>query len=228
MAYELYNENTPRIRGVLFDMDGLVMDTEKLFCRFWVEAAQAHGFPMTHEQALGMRALSSAAGEAKIQSYFGPTASYRAIRQTRIELMDAHIAQYGVETKPGIYELLDYLHANDIRAAITSSSPPERIREYLSQHGLDTRFDKLCSGHSVPNGKPAPDIYLYGAASLELDPGECLALEDAPAGIESAFRANCHPVVIPDLDTPSEETISKCFAKADSLMDIIDILEFLR
>lgn len=228
MAYERYNENTPRIRGVLFDMDGLVMDTEKLFCRFWAEAAQAHGFPMTFEQALGMRALSSAAGEAKIQSYFGPTASYRAIRQTRIQLMDAHIAKYGVETKPGIRQLLDYLQANGIRTAITSSSPLSRIQQYLSQHGLDTRFDKLCSGHNVPNGKPAPDIYLYGAASLGLGPAACLALEDAPAGIESAYRAGCHPVLIPDLDTPGEETLTKCFAKADSLRDIMDLLNDLQ
>lgn len=227
MAYVLYNKNTPRIRGVLFDMDGLVMDTEKLFCLFWAEAAQFHGFPMTFQQALGMRALSSAAGEAKLQSYFGPTANYRTIRQTRIELMNAHIAQYGVEAKPGIHALMDYLQANGIRSAITSSSPPERIREFLSRHHLDTRFDRLCSGHNVPNGKPAPDIYLYGAASLELDPSECLALEDAPAGIEAAFRANCHPVLIPDLDCPGEETLNKCFAKADSLTDIINLLKYL-
>ena len=63
---------------------------------------------------------------------------------------------------------------------------------------------------------------------LELEPSECLVLEDSPAGIESAFRAGCHPVIIPDLDEPSRETTEKCFAKADSLADIIDILEYLR
>lgn len=228
MAYKIFNENTPRIRGVLFDMDGLVLDTEKLFVRFWAEAAQSFGFPMTREQALGMRALSGPAGEAKIHSYFGPTASYMQIRAKRIELMESCIAEHGVDIKPGIHELLDYLHANGITAAITSSSPIERIRRYLSRHGLDTRFDALCSGHDVPHGKPAPDIYLHGAASLGLKPQECLALEDAPAGIESAFRANCHPVLIPDLDTPGEEILTKCFAKADSLTDVIDILEYLR
>ena len=227
MAFEIFNQNTPRIRGVLFDMDGLVLDSEKLYCRFWMEAAQALGFPMTMEQALGMRSLSGALGQEKLTAYFGPAAVYGQIRDKRVELMDAYVAQNGVELKPGIRELLDYLEEKGIARAITSSSPLDRIQEHLSFHGLDTRFNALCSGHDVPNGKPAPDIYLHGAASLGLKPEECLALEDSPAGIESAFRAGCFPVIIPDLDQPSEETLSRCFAKANSLADIIDLLEEL-
>ena len=227
MAFEILNQNTPRIRGVLFDMDGLVLDTEKLFCRFWVEAGQFYGFPMTFEHSMGMRALGRAQAEAKLKSFLGPEVDYTAIRSKRIELMDAYIAEHGVDLKPSIRELLDYLHANGIRCAVTSSSPIQRIRRYLSFHGLDTRFNALCSGHNVPNGKPAPDIYLHGAASLGLKPEECLALEDAPSGIASACRAGCHAVIIPDLDHPSEETLSRCFAKADSLADIIDLLEKL-
>ena len=227
MAYKRLTENTPRIRGVLFDMDGLVLDSEKLYCRFWMEAAHSLGFPMTLEQALGMRSLGGALGQAKLTSYFGPTAVYREIRNKRVELMDAYIARHGVELKPGIRQLLAYLEEKGIARAITSSSPLERIREHLSYHGLDTRFDALCSGHDVPKGKPAPDIYLHGAASLGLRPEECLALEDSPAGIESAYRALCHPVIIPDLDRPTEETLSRCYATADSLGDIIDLLEDL-
>ena len=227
MAYEILNKNTPRIRGVLFDMDGLVLDTEKLFCRFWAEAGQFYGFPMTFEHGMGMRALARPAAEAKLHSYLGPEANYMQIRAKRMALMEAYIAENGVDLKPGIRELLDYLHRRGIACAITSSSPIERIRRYLGFHGLDTQFDVLCSGHDVPHGKPAPDIYLHGAASLDLPPESCLALEDAAPGIESAFRANCHPVLIPDLDSPSAETLSKCFAKGDSLADIIDLLESL-
>ena len=224
MALYLYNENTPRIRGVLFDMDGLVLDTEKLFCRLWREAAAFYGFSMTMEQALGMRALDHRLGEERIHSYFGPAADYTAIRAKRIELMDAHIAQNGTEIKPGIRELLDHLDAQGIPAAITSSSPVERIRRYLAFHGLDTRFRALCSGRQVPNGKPAPDIYRFGAASLGLRPEECLALEDAPTGILAAHRAGCVTVMIPDLDQPDRETEMLLHAKADSLLDIIGLI----
>lgn len=212
------------IRGILFDMDGLVLDTEKLFCRFWTEAAQFYGFPMTWEQALGMRALGGPAGEAKLQSYFGPTANYMQIRAKRIELMNAFIAEHGVEPKPGIYDLLDHLDTHHIAAAITSSSPVPRIEQYLKPLGLYHRFAKICSGHDVPKGKPAPDIYLHGAAQLGLPPESCLALEDAPAGILSAHRAGCLPVMIPDLDQPNEEARKLLYAKADSLADVIGLI----
>lgn len=227
MAYQILNENTPRIRGVLFDMDGLVLDTEKLYCRFWMEACHHFGFPMTREQALGMRAANSQLSQANLHRYFGPQADYRRIRAKRIELMDAFIAENGVETKPGISALLNWLHAQGIRCAITSSAPLERIQAHLNSVGLLHRFDRVCSGHDMPCGKPAPDIYLHGAASLGLPPESCLALEDSPVGIESAWRANCHPVIIPDQDQPGTETLSRCYAKSDSLTDIIDLLKSL-
>lgn len=224
MAYTLYqNPHTP-IRGLLFDMDGLVMDTEVLFSRFWMEACHFYGFPMTKAQSLQMRSLTKTAGQEKLTAFFGPTASYPVIRAKRIELMDAYIAQNGVRPKPGIFELMDYLEANSIPAAITSSSPLPRIREYLTPFGLDTRFRALCSGRDVPNGKPAPDIYLHGAACLGLRPEDCLALEDSPTGILSAHRAGCRPVMIPDLDQPAADTISLLYAKADTLTDIIPLL----
>ena len=213
------------IRGLLFDMDGLVLDTETLFSRFWMEACHFYGYPLTREQSLGMRSLSKTAGQAQLESYFGPGICYTTIRAKRIELMDAFIAQNGVTPKSGIYELMDFLEENGIPAAITSSSPISRIRDYLTPLNLYHRFAKICSGHEVPNGKPAPDIYLHGAASLGLDPRECLALEDSPAGILSAYRAGTLPVMIPDLDQPGPETLPLLYAKADSLTDIIALLQ---
>ena len=212
------------IRGVLFDMDGLVLDSEKLYTRFWREAAEAYGYPMTEAQSLGMRSLGQVHGQAYLERCFGPGADYVTLRTKRIELMDAYVAQHGIAPKPGIYELMDHLHANGIAAAITSSSPMGSIREHLAAVDLLHRFDKLCSGHDVPHGKPAPDIYLQGAAELGLRPEECLALEDSPTGILSAHRAGCLPVMIPDLDQPGEETIPLLYAKADSLTEIISLL----
>ena len=213
------------IRGVLFDMDGLVLDTEKLYNRFWMESAHDLGYPMTFEQALGMRSLNRDLGQNKLTEYFGPGVSYQQLRLHRIELMDAYIAEHGIEAKPGIRELLTYLKETGILCAITSSSPMAVIQRHLASHNLLTYFDKLCSGYDVSNGKPAPDIYLLGAATLGLKPEECLALEDSPAGILSAYRAGCLPVMIPDLDQPAEETTAILYAKADSLIDVIDLLK---
>jgi len=224
MAITRYNENTPRIRGVLFDMDGLVLDTEKLYCRFWAEAGRCCGFPMTAEHALAMRSLGADLGEAKLQSFFGPTAHYSTIRKKRIELMDDYIAAHGIEVKPGIYALLDALDERGIPAAITSSSSQEIIRRHLEVHNLYHRFAKICSARDVPNGKPAPDIYLHGAACLGLRPENCLALEDSPTGILAAWRAGCVTVMVPDLDQPDAQTEKLLSAKADSLEDVIELL----
>lgn len=227
MALEIYKPQWGAqrpIRGILFDMDGLVLDTERLYTRFWVEAGRFYGFPMETKHGLALRGLGGPAGEEMLQSFFGPTANYSRIRAKRIELMDAYIAENGIRPKPGIFELMDYLHDAGIPSAITSSSPMENIRRHLTSQNLYHRFTKLCSGHEVPHGKPAPDIYLHGAAALGLAPEECLALEDAPAGILSAYRAGCLPVMIPDQDQPNEETLPLLYAKADSLADVIALL----
>lgn len=225
MGYTIYRSAAAPIQGVLFDMDGVVLDTEKLYARFWAEAARALGYPMTYEQALGMRSLSGPMGQAKLESYFGPGVSRAVIRDKRVELMDAFVSEHGVDAKPGIFELLDFLNDKGIPAAITTSSPRERVERYLQPLGLLTRFNRVCTGYEVKQGKPAPDIYQYGAASLGLRPENCLAIEDSPAGIESAYRAGCMAVLVPDLDGADGNMRNMLFAEADSLLDIISIIE---
>lgn len=226
MAIEIYKPEWGASRpicGVLFDMDGLVVDTEKLYSRFWREACGFYGYDMSYEQSLRMRGLGGQAGENMLHSFFGPEADYLSLRNKRIELMDAFVDENGVELKPGILALMDFLEARNIPAAITSSSPIPRIRKFLAPYHLDSRFAALCSGRDVPRGKPTPDIYLAGAAALGLPAERCLALEDAPAGIESAYRAGCLPVMVPDLDPPGPETAALLYAKADSLSDILTL-----
>lgn len=213
-----------RIKGMLFDMDGLILDTEKLYTRFWQEAANALGYPMTREQALGMRSLSREFGAAKLQSYFDRPVVYEEVRLKRIELMNAFIEKEGVEAKVGVQELIAYLKENGIKAAIATSSPLNRTEKYLESVGLKDAFDKLISGYMVKKGKPEPDIYQLAAAELGLAPQECLALEDSPSGILSASRAGCFPVMIPDQDEPGEETEQILFAKADRLDKVIGLM----
>lgn len=213
------------VRGVLFDMDGVILDTEKLYCRFWQEAARALGYPMTVEQALGMRSLNPQAGQAKLESYFGPGISREAVKQKRVELMDEYVQLHGVAPKPGAAELLDTLRSRGIRTAITTSSPMDRVRRYLEPLGLLEKFDCLCSGHDVPHGKPEPDIYLHGAACLGLAPEECLAIEDSYAGVLSASRAGCLTVLVPDLDEPTGEILQPLYACCEKLTDILNVLD---
>lgn len=206
------------IKGVLFDMDGIVLDTEKLYTRFWVEAAQSLGYPMTHEMALGMRSLSRQAGERQLKAYLGEEANYHEVRETRIKMMSDFIEENGVEIKPGIHEVLEFLKERGMKTSIATSSPLDRTKKYLSQVGLVDDFDELVSGHMVEKGKPEPDIYLFAASKLGLKPEECLVLEDSPTGILAAYRAGCVPVMIPDQDEPDEEVKDRVYAVVQNLL----------
>lgn len=225
MSYVILHPTPEPVKGVLFDMDGVILDSEKLYTRFWSEACQFYGFPLTFQQALGLRSLNHAAAQEYLSSLFGPEIRHPIVHAKRIELMNAYVEANGVEAKPGIYELLDYLQAQNIPYAVTTASPPDRIQAHLGRLGLLDRFPHICTVSQVACGKPEPDIYLLGAKTIGLPPENCLALEDSYTGMLSAHRASCMATIVPDLDQPGENILSVAFAKADSLMDVIGMIE---
>lgn len=213
------------IKGVVFDMDGLMIDTEKLLVRFWKQSALEHGFNMTDEHVFGIRSMSHKLAIPHLKKIFGDDFDYYRIRQRRIELMNDYIEKYSIETKAGLYELLEYLRKNNYRTAVATATPYERAEKYLKQINAYEYFDSIIGGNMIENGKPAPDIYITACKYLELQPSECIALEDSPNGIKSAYSAKCIPIMIPDLTQPDEDTKSMLFAVCKSLDKVIDILE---
>lgn len=211
------------IKGVIFDMDGLMLDTEKLLTRFWIEAAKSFGFDMTMEHVLEIRSLAGKYAIPKLQEIFGLNFDYKAVRTKRIELMNEYIMKNGIEKKKGLDQLLEYLKGK-YRIAVATATDYERTEMYLKKVGVFDYFDKIICGPMVENGKPAPDIYIKACGELGLRPAECIALEDSPNGILSAYRAGCRPVMVPDLSQPDENTAAMLYAKADDLSMIIDIL----
>ena len=103
-------------------------------------------------------------------------------------------------------EILDYLRAKNIKTAVATATDPERTRQYLTQIGIYDKFDQLVSATTVENGKPEPDVYLYACEQIGEKPGDCIAVEDSPNGILSAYRAGLSVVMVPDLAEPDEET----------------------
>lgn len=212
------------IKAVIFDMDGLILDTEKLLIRFWVQAANEAGFPMTREQALGIRSLHRKFAIPRLQGLFGEEFDYAQIRSRRMELMNDWLNFHNLELKPGITELLDYLDERRIPAAVCTATDFERTRDYLTQVKLFERFEKVICATMVDCGKPCPDIYLYAAEQLGLEPSECMALEDSPNGVKSAAAAGCKTVMIPDLTEPDEELDGVKFMRVDSLSDVVHMI----
>lgn len=213
------------IKAVIFDMDGLLLDTEKLLVRFWVQAANEAGYPMTRGQALSLRSLHRKFAIPYLKEQFGESFDYIAVRSRRMELMNAYLSKNPLELKAGAVELLTYLKERGIPAAVCTATDPERAGDYLSRVGIFGYFDKIVCASMVEFGKPSPDVYLYTAKRLGLEPSECMALEDSPNGVRSAAGAGCVTVMVPDLTEPDSELEKLIYARANELGGVMDIIE---
>jgi HAD superfamily hydrolase (TIGR01509 family) len=213
------------IKGVISDMDGVILDTEKLYVRFWCEAAKFYGYPMKRWHALSIRSMARPFAIAKLKGYFGENFDYYAVHDKRIELMDKFIEENGIEAKSGAKELLTYLKQNGYKVALATATGVEKTTQYLQRLDLYKYFDEIVCAAMVAKGKPEPDIYLYAADKLGLAPSECIALEDSQNGIKSASSAGCKTVMVPDLDEPTEDIKAMLFDVADGLKDVVRILK---
>lgn len=216
------------IKGVLFDMDGLITDTERLLSRFWIQAAAEYGFEMRSEHTLGIRSLAAKYASPHLQKIFGSGFDYDMIRDRRRQLMNEYIEKNGIEKKKGLDQLLDYIGKSGLKCAVCTATDLERTKRYLSDIGVYDKFDKFVCGDMIENGKPQPDTYIAGANALKLRPEECAALEDSPNGILSAYSAGCVPIMIPDLSQPDEKTRSMVCAVCGDLSEVIPLLEQMR
>lgn len=212
------------IKAVIFDLDGTVIDTEKLLVKYWCMAANEMGFPMEREHALALRSLARKYAEPLLKEWFGEKCDYMTVRNRRMELMTAHIIENGLDTKTGIKELLIWLGENGYKRAVATATDLTRAGKYLADVGLYDYFDCIISAHQVKNGKPKPDVYLYAVEQLGLTPEECIAVEDSPNGVISASDAGCPTIMVPDLTQPDDELRKRLFAVCTDAAGIIDVL----
>ena len=217
-------EKNTVFKGAIFDMDGVLVDSEKLYLRFWQEACEAYGFSLSYEQALSLRSNSPEAAKPKFLKWFGEGADYFAIRELRRKLMAEYIDRNGVALKQDVEQVLRVLREKRIKLAVATASPMKRARHYLEPHGIFSLFDAVISGNDLIRSKPAPDIYIAAAKELGLSPHECIAVEDSPAGIISAKTAGCFTVMVPDLSPPDEYIMPSIDYLAVTISDILSLI----
>lgn len=213
------------IRALVFDMDGLMFDTERLGLKAWEYGGrQLHvdiGEPVVR-QMLGM---NQAGLRRFLTDRFGEGFDFYRCFQHWAEYMREAIEKQGVPLKKGLTRLLRYLKENGYRAAMATSSNRPMVLWYLQKSGVGGYFDEIVTGDSIRRGKPAPDIYIKAAKALLLPPEECMALEDSLSGIRSAYHAGMKPVMVPDLVEPTDEIRPLLYALAASLDEVIPLLE---
>ena len=213
------------VRAVIFDIDGVLIDTEKHYNIAWCEAAKQAGYTdFTREHALMLRSCDARAASKMMKGIFGEQFDYYAIREIRRTIVAKRLAKYGLEKKPGLDEILAFLHKKGIKTAVATATPLELTLQHLEKIGVKDQFDKIVSAKQVENGKPAPDVYLYACEQIGEQPKDCIAVEDSPNGIRSAYAAGCMPVMVPDLTEPDEELKPLLYAVVKTLADIQGII----
>lgn len=213
------------ICAVIFDMDGVLIDTEKHYNAAWCQAATEAGFPFTREHALLLRSCEAKEGEKLMQGIFGPSFDYYAIRERRRELVRERLAQYGLEKKPGVEETLRFLRAKGIKTAVATATALDITKSHLTTIGVCDLFDSIVSAKNVAHGKPEPDVYLYACEQIGERTQDCMAVEDSPNGIMAAYRAGLRTVMVPDLTQPDEELTKYLYACVNSLSDLCELVD---
>ena len=194
--------------GAIFDMDGLLFDTERLFQRVWHEFAVEAGYTLDDSFAGAMCGSSGKATEAVLRRYVpgvDPLPLMSEVYHRVIEL-----EKDGIPLKPGAVEILEGMKRRGFRTALASSSPMDMIQRNMEITGLSAYFDELVSGFEVRRGKPEPDIFLLAAERLGLPGRDCYVFEDSVNGIRAGHAAGCMAVMVPDLVQPTPEVRALC------------------
>ena len=211
---------TTSLRAVIFDMDGVILDTEPVHRAAWQRAAAGCGFRITDEMYAECLGRTDADGAAILLRTFGEAFPLPKFRSCRALYWREHVALHGVRTKPGLFDLLDLLDTHRLPRAVATGTHRATALGLLDRARLRDRFSLLVGGDEVPRGKPEPDIYLAAAARLGVSPGDCLVLEDSGPGACAARAAGMRVVLIPDLAPPSAETAAQAHAVRASLCEV--------
>ena len=213
------------IRGLIFDMDGVLLDTEKIYFRCWLQSAKELGYPMSEEAALHVRSCCAAHAQPYFRQLYGENFDYFKVRDRRRELVSQYIAEHGVEQKSGIAELLQFCRESGLPYAIATATSKELAEQRLELAGLAGQFPQIVGGNQVLHGKPDPDIYLVAAKALHLPPEQCVAIEDSPNGITAGLSAHCTMILVPDLTPPEAGDRDRLFGIAENLKEVIPLLQ---
>lgn len=216
--------NTKTLRAAIFDMDGLLFDTESVGRWAWTQALAEVGLTMTDELYRQLVGKDMEARRLILCERFGDALPFEQVKERRLAMGDERECSGGLSAKPGALELVNALADAGVPLALGTGTERERALRRLRDGGMD-RFEVIVTSADVAAGKPAPDIFLEAARRLGVAPGDCAVFEDSPAGVTAAARAGMAVLVVPDLEPPTAEVRRIARVLADDLYGLMPVVE---
>jgi HAD superfamily hydrolase (TIGR01509 family) len=212
------------VEAVLFDMDGLLIDSEAVYIEAYHAAAQTFGVEMSMALCHAMIGVPRMECEAMIQEHFGPEFRVDRFQLCFREHAERLMAEE-VPVKPGARELLAWLAGRGLPLGVATSSRPTTVTHHLGRAGLLDHFQAIATRYDVERPKPHPDIYLEAARRLGAAPERCIAFEDSNIGLAAAHAAGTMAIMVPDILQPSEEVRAKCLTVVPDLHAALTLLK---
>lgn len=208
-----------KIKAIIFDMDGVIFDTEMIYLKVWSEVFEKYRYKMTKEIYASVLGTGRENVKKVFVNHFG---SDLPIDDMYIEKDDnlAKEIEKGVPLKSGVYEILEYLKENDFKIALATSATSKRAFKQLKQANIENFFNAIVCRDEVRETKPNPDIFLKAADKLMVKPEQCIVIEDSSAGIEAAFNAGMLPIHVVDLKEADEKILSNSYKSFNDLSEI--------
>lgn len=213
------------IKAVIFDMDGLMFDTEKIGIRTWNKLSEELGYPKLHNLIYTCFGTNHNFKRKYFAEVLGEDFPYDLFVKREIEITGQTLKDEGVPNKEGLVELLEYLKNNNIRTAVATSTTYGPAVEHIKDAGVFDYFDAIITGDMTEKGKPHPDIYLKACEKLGVSPSDAMGLEDSYNGVRAIYSAGMKAVMIPDMVEPDDEMKEKTFAIKKTLLDVISLIE---
>lgn len=210
--------------AVIFDMDGLVLDTESTYSIAWQQAAKVMGYELSQDFCQSLSGLHYQDVELKLTAYCGIGFNLNIFKRLSGDCWRNHVAGHGISIKHGFTELLDLLTGHNIPYCLATNSRAVNALECLELAGIREVFSVIISRDDVQHGKPEPDIFLTAAELLRVDIGRCLVLEDSDAGIIAASRAGALSVFIPSVLPVDPLTVELCSLMVSDLAQLTNVI----
>lgn len=209
------------VKAVIFDMDGVLFDTEKLCMDSWVAVAGETGLSDMETFFPACIGTNLTDTKALFQKFYGDTYDFEQFRRLASAWFHDYVEKKGLPVKKGVREILDFLQQGGYLIGLASSTALHSVEDHLQQAGIRQYFQSLTTGDMVEHSKPQPDIYLMACESLGVRPEEAIAIEDSPNGIRAAHSAGMIPVMVPDLIAPDQEMRDKSAVICENLLEVI-------